>query len=82
MILTELNKYPYMATHAHTRPFRARWLNAAVGIVIPLGVFFYFRMVRFRLRLLRDLKAIRMANDAIVARIGEMEAEKGKKVKE
>ena len=82
VILTELNKYPYMATHAHTRPFRARWLNAAVGIVIPLGVFFYFRMVRFRLRLLRDLKAIRMANDAIVARIGEMEAGKGKKVKE
>ena len=72
VILTELNKYPIMATHAHTRPFRQRWLNATVGIMVPVGLFFYIRMLRFRLRLLRDLRAIRAANDAIVARIAEM----------
>ena len=72
VILTELNKYPIMATHAHTRPFRQRWLNATVGIMVPVGLFFYIRMLRFRLRLLRDLKAIRAANEAIVARIAEM----------
>lgn len=71
VILTELNKYPIMATHAHTRPFRNKWLNATVGVIVPLGVFFYLRMLRFRLRLLRDLKVIRNANEAIVARIEE-----------
>ena len=74
VVLTELNRYPIMATHAHTRPFKAKWLNATVGIVLPLGLFFYIRMVRFRFRLMRDLKAIRSANDAIIARIGQMEA--------
>ena len=50
-----LNQYPVMATHAHTRPFRRRWLNAITGIIIPMGLFFYFRMLRFRLRLYKDL---------------------------
>ena len=71
-VLAELNKYPILATHAHTRPFRRKWLNATVGIIVPLGLFFYIRMLRFRLRLLRDLRAIRSANEAIVARIVEM----------
>ena len=73
VILTELNRYPIMATHAHTRPFRNKWLNATVGILLPLGVFFYLRMLRFRLRLLRDLRVVRAANDALVARIAEMD---------
>ena len=40
--------------------------------MVPVGLFFYIRMLRFRLRLLRDLRAIRAANEAIVARIAEM----------
>lgn len=63
LILGELNNYPLIATHAHTRPFRRRWLNAVTGVVLPVGVFFYFRMWRFRLRLLRDLKAIVATNE-------------------
>lgn len=72
VILTELNKYPIMATHAHTRPFRSKWLNMAVGIILPLGLFFYIRMLRFRMRLMHDLKVISAANAAIVARVEEM----------
>lgn len=68
-ILNELNNYPVMATHAHTRPFRSKWLNIATGIIIPLGIFFYLRMCRFRLRLMRDLKAVQRTNAAIVERI-------------
>jgi lipopolysaccharide export system permease protein len=56
MVIHLLNQYPIIATHAHTRPFRRRWLNAIVGIVLPVGIFFYFRMLRFRFRLYRDLK--------------------------
>ena len=58
-ILAELNHYPVIATHAHTRPFRKKWLNIVTGLCLPLGAFFYFRMIRFRLRLYRDLRTIR-----------------------
>ena len=61
-----LNQNPVLATHAHTRPFRRRWLNAITGIVLPLGLFFYIRMLRFRLRLHKDLKTIEKTSQAIV----------------
>ena len=69
VILSELNNYPILATHAHTRPFRRRWLNALTGIIIPLGLFFYLRMWRFRLRLYRDLRVIRSTSGNILGRI-------------
>ena len=68
-ILADLNTYPVIATHAHTRPFKRRWLNAATGIVLPAGIFFYLRMWRFRLRLLRDLKTITATSERIMERI-------------
>ena len=66
LILTELNHYPIIATHAHTRPFRRKWLNIVTGLVLPLGIFFYFRMIRFRLRLYKDLHTIRQTSEAII----------------
>jgi lipopolysaccharide export system permease protein len=75
-ILSKLNDYPIIATHAHTRPFQKKWLNIATGLIIPVGVFFYFRMVRFRLRLYRDLHAILKTNDDIYNRIVKMEGAK------
>ncbi|MBQ9355752.1 MAG: LptF/LptG family permease [Prevotella sp.] len=61
-----LNQYPVLATHAHTRPFRQRWLNAITGIILPLGAFFYIRMLRFRLRLYKDLKTIQKTSNSII----------------
>ena len=69
VILNSLNTYPILATHAHTRPFVRKWLNIIVGVVLPLGIFFYIRMLRFRFRLYRDLKVIVKANSDIVNRI-------------
>lgn len=71
VIIQELNNYPIVATHAHTRPFRQKWLNIITGLILPLGIFFYLRMWRFRLRLHRDLRSITQTNDAIIARINE-----------
>ncbi len=45
LILTLLNNYPVIATHAHTRPFRQKWLNIVTGLCLPLGAFFYFRIL-------------------------------------
>ena len=77
LILTELNHYPIVATHAHTRPFQRRWLNIATGLLLPVGLFFYFRMLRFRMRLYGDLRQIRRTNDRIITRATELAAKKG-----
>ena len=65
-LLAELNNYPIIAVRAHTRPFRRKWLNVVTGLFIPLGVFFYIRMIRFRLRLLKDLHDIRHTSDRVI----------------
>lgn len=72
VILGCLNEYPFMAVKAHTRPFERKWLNITAAILVPIGVFLYLRMWRFRLRLLRDLKVVKDANNAIIARIAEL----------
>ncbi|MBP3778811.1 MAG: LptF/LptG family permease, partial [Prevotella sp.] len=59
LILGELNNLPILAVSAHTRPFRQKWLNIITGLLVPVGAFFYVRMIRFRLRLYRDLRNIR-----------------------
>ena len=64
VIIAELNKYPILAVKAHTRPFDHRWLNILSAFIIPAGIFFYFRMWRFRLRLYRDLRTIIACNEA------------------
>ena len=75
LILSELNNYPVIAVRAHTRPFRKKWLNAVTGLLLPLGAFFYIRMIRFRLRLYKDLRTIRQTNDKIIPRALELSTE-------
>ena len=65
-VLNELNNYPIIATHAHTRPFRQKGLNIATGLILPVGIFFYFRMLRFRFRLYKDLRRIRQTSEKIL----------------
>ena len=72
VILSCLNAYPFMAVKAHTRPFDRKWMNVVAAIIVPVGLFLYLRMWRFRLRLMRDLKVIRQTNDAVIARIEEL----------
>ena len=72
LILTELNHYPILMTHAHTRPFNRKWMNIITGIILPVGLFFYLRMWRFRLRLFRDLHDIRQASGKIIPRAREL----------
>lgn len=57
-ILDELNRFPVIFVTAHVSPFRKAWLNRAAGIIIPIGLFLWLRMWKYRLRLLRDMKQI------------------------
>jgi lipopolysaccharide export system permease protein len=79
-ILALLNNYPIIATNAHTRPFRKKWLNIVTGLCLPLGAFFYFRMIRFRFRLYRDLRTIRQTSDRIIPRTQALSQEQPKLV--
>ena len=71
-VLMKLNQFPIIATHAHTRPFKRKWLNAMTGIFLPTGIFFYFRMIRFRIRLYRDLQHIIRVNKKLIPRLIEL----------
>ena len=56
--LQQLNRLPIIFEHAHTSPFRNGKLNVAAGILLPIGLLFYLRIWRFRLRLQRDLQTV------------------------
>lgn len=71
-IVSYLNQYPIVSEKAHTRPFDRKWLNIASAILFPLGIILYFRMWRFRIRLLHDMKQIHSVNEKMIERIGQM----------
>ena len=71
-ILDTLNKFPIISVHAHTRPFHNYKWNIVLGIVFPLGVFFYFRIWIYRLRLYKDISQIRKCCGLIAGRIDKI----------
>lgn len=75
VLLTALNTYPVIPVHAHLRPFRRYELNVLCGIVFPVGLFFYFRIWAFRIRLNKDMERIVKTNEEV---IGIIEKEKNK----
>lgn len=68
-ILDALNKLPIVSTHAHTRPFYNYKWNMVLGIIFPVGIFFYFRIWRYRLRLYKDIQQIKKYSAFIAERI-------------
>lgn len=68
-IVNHLSAYPIMSVKAHTRPFERRWLNIVSAVIVPFGLVLYLRMWRYRLRLWRDLRTVKVENDIIIGRI-------------
>ena len=68
-ILDALNKLPIVSTHAHTRPFHNYKWNMVLGIIFPVGIFFYFRIWRYRLRLYKYIQQIKKYSAFIAERI-------------
>ena len=59
ILLNTLNNYPILSVSAHISPFHnKRWWNLACGVILPVGLFFYFRIWFFRLRLAKDMERI------------------------
>ena len=64
-LLTTLNNYPIIPVAAHVRPFHVYWLNLLAGAIVPIGLFFYFRIWIFRIRLVRDIEKVIKTNEDI-----------------
>lgn len=64
-LLNVLNKYPIIPVAAHSRPFNVQWLNMLCGILFPIGLFFYFRIWIFRIRLQKDLERVIETNNSV-----------------
>ena len=69
VIIAALGEYPILVPDAHTRPFHSSRLCLLTGLVLPLGIFFWFRVWRFRIRLWRDLTQIQRLSPMIAERI-------------
>ena len=68
-VLYMLNRYPVIQPNAHTALFAKNWKNVVTACILPLGIFFYFRIWRFRLTLLHDIRAIIKNNETLYERI-------------
>ncbi len=68
-VLMKINQFPIISPKAHTRPFERKWLNVITGLFLPVGLFFYFRMIRYRIRLYNDLQHITRINKKLIPRI-------------
>ena len=69
VILARLNDLPVLVPDAHTRPFHSARRNLAVGLLLPLGLFFWIRIWRYRLRLWHDMQQIQKLGTQIRERI-------------
>jgi len=69
VVLDHLNHLPVVSATAHTRPFRRRWLNIVTGLLVPVAIVIYIRMIRYRLRLYGDLRNIVKYSNLIIDRI-------------
>lgn len=64
-LVNVVNNYPIISVAAHTSPFPKKWMNLAAGIILPIGLFFYFRIWAFRVRLARDMERIIKNNEDV-----------------
>lgn len=65
-LVAMLNNYPIVNPHAHVRPFKNYRLNIVCGAVLPVGLFFYFRIWMFRIRLDKDMERIKKTNNDVM----------------
>lgn len=73
IILSALNNYPILSVNAHKSPSSHMWLNILIGLCVPLGLVFYFRIWKFGRRLHKDLHTIVSTSREIQAEIGVIE---------
>ena len=57
-IIIQLNDTPILAIRPVSSPFRKRWMNIILLLMLPVSIFVYARSIRFRIKLLIDLTKV------------------------
>ena len=57
-IIIQLNEIPVLYTTGVKSPFKKRWMNIILLILLPVGVIIYLNSVKNRFRLLKDLTVL------------------------
>lgn len=65
-VIIYLNEFPIMSPHATLSPFKRRWLNILSIIIFPVGIILYFRSIKFRRRLSKDLVKIEKTSRKLI----------------
>lgn len=68
-----LNNYPISYLNAHISPSRHSWINKLMGVVLPIGLLIWLRMVIFRQKLRKDINQIIQTNNQIITRIEKIQ---------
>lgn len=69
VIIGLLNEFPVVEPDAHTRPFTSARANRIAGVLLPVGLFIWLRIWRYRFRLRHDMDSIRKLCPVIAERI-------------
>lgn len=69
-LVSQLNDYPIPYQNAHTSPTTNKWLNIAIGTLLPVGLLVWLRTSIFRNKLRKDISQIISTNKKIEYWIG------------
>ena len=65
-IIVQLNEIPRLAIRPILSPFKKRWKNILLLVILPINIFIYIRSIRFRIKLLIDLTKIETKTREII----------------
>ncbi|MBO7194088.1 MAG: LptF/LptG family permease [Bacteroidaceae bacterium] len=65
-IIVQLNEIPRLAIRPILSPFKKRWKNILLLVILPINIFIYIRSIRFRIKLLIDLTKVETKTREII----------------
>lgn len=65
-IIAQLNDTPVLAVKPVSSPFKKRWMNIIVLLILPVSLLIYARSIRFRSKLLIDITKVEIKTREII----------------
>ena len=65
-IIAQLNDTPVLAVRPVSSPFKKRWMNIILLLILPVSLLVYIRSIRFRTKLLIDITKVEIKTREIV----------------
>ena len=65
-IIARINDLPVLSVRPILAPFKRKWMNCILLLVLPISILVYARAIRFRIKLLKDLIRIEIRTREII----------------